>query len=143
MEIWQIWCICAFVLLILEMFTPTLFFLNLSLAALVVSVFSYFGFSFIAQAVMFTIISISLIAFLRPLLVKKINGKDKQTGISAKYINNIATVVNEVTELSGRIAIYGEEWDARSMNDEVIPVGSKVKIVKNESLIMFVEKYEE
>ena len=38
------------------------------------------------------------------------------------------------------ISIYGERWEARVENDEVIPAGSDVRIVRNESLIIFVEK---
>ncbi len=143
MEIWQVWCIAAFVLLILEMFTPALFFLNLALAALIVALFSYFGFSFVAQAFVFLVVSVSLIAFLRPFIMKKRNGKEKLTGINDKYINNVAKVVQEVTKEEGRIAIYGEEWNARSVEEEVISVGEKVKIVKNENLIMYVERHED
>ncbi len=142
MEIWQVWCVVAFVLLILEMFTPTLFFLNLAIAALAVSVIAYFNVEFVLQAAIFLFVSVGLIVFLRPLLMKKLSSNGAQTGIKEKYINNIATVVKEVTKQDGRIAIYGEEWNAKTMGDEVIPIGSRVKIIDNESLIMFVERYE-
>ena len=39
------------------------------------------------------------------------------------------------------MSIFDERWDARlAEGDEEIPVGSDVKIVKNDSLIMYVEK---
>ena len=36
------------------------------------------------------------------------------------------------------ISIYGERWEARSENGATISKGSEVKIVRNESLIMYV-----
>ena len=47
-------------------------------------------------------------------------------------------VIETVTENSGVISIYDERWEARA--DHEIPVDSKVEIVKNESLVMFVKE---
>ena len=42
---------------------------------------------------------------------------------------------------SGIITLYGERWEARlSESEEEIPENTEVKIVKNDSLIMYVEK---
>ena len=49
----------------------------------------------------------------------------------------------DVSEFSGVISIYGERWEARSENKTVIPKGSEVRIVRNESIIMYVEKLKE
>lgn len=140
MEVWQIWCVFGLLLLILEMFTPALFFLNLALAAFFTAILAYFGISYIVQTVFFALISSLLILFLRPFLVSKLRSNNSQTGIGAKYIGHEAKVIKEVTKTSGRIALYGEDWDARTLNDEVIPVDSVVNIIKNDSLILFVEK---
>lgn len=143
MDSWQIWCIAGILLLILEMFTPVIFFINLAFAAFVTAIFSYLGFSFLAQSVLFSVFSIIFILFLRPLMVKKIKTKNHLTGINGQYIDHEATVVEEVTKNNGRIALYGEEWNAKTLEDEVIPIGSKVRIKSNDSLIMYVEKIKE
>ena len=57
-----------------------------------------------------------------------------------KYIGRIAKVTETVTSNKGIVSIYDERWTARSQNGEEIPVDSEVKIVRNESLILFVEK---
>ncbi|MGN0192658.1 MAG: NfeD family protein, partial [Candidatus Gastranaerophilaceae bacterium] len=62
------------------------------------------------------------------------------TGMESKYIGNTAVVVKDVSKNSGRVAIYGEEWQARTTNDDVIPKGSNVKILSNESIVLYVEK---
>ncbi len=137
---WQIWCIVGVLLFIVELFTPVLFFMNLAVAAFVVAIIAYFGISFMSQSIIFFVLSVFFVSFVRPLLLK--NGSDlaKKTGIQAKYIGAQAKVVSDITKYSGRIAIYGEEWDARALNDELLPKDSVVKIVSNENLILYVEK---
>ena len=66
--------------------------------------------------------------------------KSKETGINSKYIGQIAKADEEITASSGVISIYGERWEARSENGSVIEKGSEVKIIRNESIIMYVEK---
>lgn len=145
MDGWQIWCIAGIILLILEMFTPAIFFINLAFAAFITAIFNYLGFSFLAQSIIFSLFSVVFIVFLRPFMVKIIKTKNNSnsTGISGKYINHEAKVVKEITKNDGRIALYGEEWNARAVDDEVIPIGSIVKIKSNDSIIMYVEKIKE
>ena len=57
-----------------------------------------------------------------------------------KYIGQVVKVISPITNTSGAITIYGERWEARCEGDDVIPEGVNVKILRNESLIMFVEK---
>ena len=61
-------------------------------------------------------------------------------GINDKYIGKTAKVESEITANSGVITIYGERWEARVEDSSIIPQGSEVKIVRNESIIMFVQK---
>ena len=64
--------------------------------------------------------------------------KTKETGINSKYIDQIAKVEEEINASAGVISIYGERWEARSENGEIIPTGSEVRIIRNESIIMYV-----
>jgi len=146
MDFWLILLIASVVFLFLEMFTPTLFFINLALAAAVSAIFAYLGFSIWVITIIFLVVSIVSIGFVRPLLLKKMNTKEHTTGIEDKYIGQVATVVNDVTKTSGRVAIYGEEWQAvlsENDADEFIPQGAKVKIISNNSIIFTVEKIKE
>ena len=87
----------------------------------------------------FVVLSLLLLWFLRPLLVKSKNQKNSNTGMKSKYIGQTAKVIEEVTSDSGVISIYDERWNARSINNEIIPIGSIVEIIKHESLIMSVK----
>ena len=71
--------------------------------------------------------------------MKKIS-KSNETGINSKYIDKIAKAEAEINASSGVISIYGERWEARSENGLVIPQGSEVKIVRNDSIIMYVQE---
>ena len=138
---WHIWCACGVILLIMELFTPVLFFLNLALAAFAVAVAAFYGASFLVQTIIFFVLSILLIATIRPLLLAKRSDDNlRQTGIQSKYIGSQAKVIKEVSKTSGRITIYGEEWEARAVYDEVYSVDTLVRIISSENLIMFVEK---
>lgn len=139
MDMWLLLLIASVVFLVLEMFTPTLFFINLAVATAVSAIFAYLGFSNLAVTFVFLIVSIATIWFVRPILLKQINEKKQTTGLDDKYIGKVAKVVKEVSKTDGRVAIYGEEWQAVT-DGENIPTGSEVKILSNDSIIFKVEK---
>ena len=137
MEIWQILAICGVGFIILEMFTPSMFFLNFALAAFITSGISVYYKNPYILAIIFVILSFISFIFLRPVIMKKFS-KTKETGINSKYIDQIAKVEEEINASAGVISIYGERWEARSENGEIIPTGSEVRIIRNESIIMYV-----
>ena len=139
MEIWLIWIIAGVIFFIIELFTPMLFFLNLAFACLLAAIGAYFDIAFVWQMFIFVGMAVLLLIFLRPILMKNISTSDTQTGIESKYIGQNAKTIMPTNNLEGRIAIYGEEWIARSENGE-IPADCDVKIIKNDGTIFYVEK---
>ncbi len=137
---WQFWLIFGILLLIFEMFTPIMFCLNLAFACFVVAIASYFGFGLMIQGILFLVISIILLVFLRPFLLKTKTSTNKHDIIDEKYVNHNAKAINNITKYSGRIAIYGEEWEARIKEDNVVAVGEEVKIISFTDGLMIVEK---
>jgi len=137
MGTWQILAGLGLLFLILEMTIPTMFFLNFAVGAFVTAICSIYIFNWTALTIIFVAVSLLSLLVLRPMLVKKTN-KSQETGMSAKYIGKTAKVIETVTENSGVISIYDERWEARA--DHEIPVNSKVEIIKNESLVMFVKE---
>lgn len=139
MIMWQLLVILGLVFLVLEMFTPMLFFLNFAIASFITAIASFIITDINILMLIFVVLSLLLLWFLRPLLVKSKNQKNSKTGMENKYIGQTAKVIEEVTSDSGVISIYDERWNARSINNEIIPIGSIVEIVKHESLIMSVK----
>ena len=139
MLVWQFLCVIGIAFVILEIFTPSMFFLNFALAAFITAGISLITLNKFALVLAFFLLSFLSFAFLRPILLRR-NSKDTETGMEGKYIGKTAKVTEEVTAERGVITIYGERWDARTENGEVIPAGTEVKILRNDSLIMYVTK---
>ena len=137
MVLWQLLAICGIAFLILEMFTPSMFFLNFALASFITAVLSLYTANTSVLVIAFFVFSFVSFLFLRPIIMKRFN-KSKETGLNSKYIDKVAKAETEITTSSGVISIYGERWEARCENDAVIPQGSDVKIIRNESIIMYV-----
>ena len=139
MLIWQLLCVVGIAFVILEIFTPSMFFLNFALAAFITAGISLITLNKFALVLAFFLLSFLSFIFLRPMLLRR-NSKETETGIEGKYIGKTAKVTEEVGANSGVITIYGERWEARTQDSETIPVGAEVKILRNDSLIMYVTK---
>lgn len=139
MVLWQFIAVCGIAFIILEIFTPSMFFLNFALSAFITAGLSVYIKNPYNLAIIFVILSFVSFIFLRPIIIRRFN-KSKETGINSKYIGQNAKAETEITTSSGVISIYGERWEARCENGTTIEKGSEVKIVRNESIIMYVEK---
>ena len=137
MSLWQFLAVCGIGFVILEIFTPSLFFLNFALASFITAGLSLWFKDLGYLTVIFFVLSFVSFIFLRPIIMKRYN-KTKETGISSKYIGQVVKAETDIDANSGIISIYGERWEARSENGTVISQGSEVKIVRNESIIMYV-----
>ncbi|MCM1265193.1 MAG: NfeD family protein [Candidatus Gastranaerophilales bacterium] len=137
---WQVMLIVGLLFLILEIFTPAMFFLNFAISAIITAILALFINNFTFLIVAFVILSIGALTIIRPLLMNIKNNKDTKTGIEEKYIGKTVKVIVPVTKYAGAITIYGERWEARTDEETEIPVDTEVKIIRNESLIMYVEK---
>ena len=141
MPLWELLCVVGVGFVILEIFTPSMFFLNFALASFITALASVYIANKFALVLIFFVLSFLSFAFLRPVIMKK-NTKETKTGIEDKYIGRVAKVVEEVSEYKGVISIYDERWEARSEDKSIIPAGAEVRIIRNESLIMYVTKLE-
>ena len=137
---WQIILCIGFIFLILEMFTPAMFFLNFAIAAFVCAILSVYVESITVLVIVFSLLSVVLIYTLRPMLMKNMKNKENETGMASKYVGKTATVIEEVTKDKGVVSIYDERWQARNVEDGVIEAGKKVEIVNFESLILFTKE---
>lgn len=140
MVLWKAFLALGFLLLILEIVTPTTFFLSLAIGSFATGTCAIFFNTYNVLVPVFVVVSVASLLLFRPFL--RNNQKDKEaSGMEEKYIGKTAKVVEKVTKYSGVITLYGERWEARlSESEEEIPENSEVKIVKNDSLIMYVEK---
>ena len=139
MVLWEFIVICGIVFVLLELFIPSMFFLNFALAAFITAAASAITAKTSILVSVFFVFSFLSFIFLRPLLLKK-KSKETETGVSDKYIGQKAKVVEDVNSENGVISIYGERWNARTENGSIISAGTEVEITKNDSLIMYVRQ---
>ena len=138
---WILFLIAAIGFFIAEIFTPTMFFLNFAASAIICAFFGFFIDSYNVLIPFFAILSILFILFLRPLL--NINPmKHKEKSFESQYVKQQATATTDISFFSGRISIYDEDWEARTLSEDApeIKKGSKVTIIRHNDLTMFVEK---
>ena len=140
MLFWEIFAIAGVVFLILEILVPAVFFLNLAIAGFLTAIFSLVISDIVTLILAFVVLSLLSIFLIRPLILKHKSTQDTQTGIEGKYIGKVARVIEPVSRYKGAITIYDERWEARYEGDDEIPAGAEIRIVRNDSLIMYVEK---
>ena len=139
---WEIFLIVAIAALILEMFAPAMFFLSIAAAALITAIISLWYMNFHWLIVICSVLSVIILLFIRPWMKKFMREMPKGVDFHSEYIGKIVKATEEITNTSGAITVYEERWDARLANPdaEPIPAGSEVRIVRNESIILYVEK---
>ena len=82
------------------------------------------------QIVLFLVVSALLLFFTRPVAVKYFNKDRVRTNVES-LIGQQAIVISEINNLQGigQVTVNGQEWSARSTNEEAtIPVGTVVVI---------------
>ena len=129
MTTWWLWILAALVCGIVEVMSVSFVFLMFAIGALAAGIASAFGANLTIQVIVFVVVSIALLALVRPFLKGRI---DKTTNYVPSntdgLIGKTAYVTEAVGERHGRIQFTGGEWSARS-SEGLIPVGTEVTVV--------------
>ena len=92
MVLWEIFVIAGLAFVILEMIVPSMFFLNLAFAGFLTAIIGVYINNWVYLTLIFVVLSILSILFLRPILLKSKKAKDADTGMEGKYIGKIVKV---------------------------------------------------
>ena len=140
LEIWMIYVIIAIIALVFEIFIPTLFCINFAFAGIVTAVVSIFWGSFYSLLWLFVILSCVSAIFIKPILQRMLK-KETNADFNAQYIGKVVKVIEPVSLDKGAVTVYDERWEARlAVAGEEIPADCDVKIVSNDSLVLYVER---
>ena len=140
LEFWMIFIIISIIAIVVEIFVPTMFCINFAIAGVITAIVSVFWGTLPNLFILFAVLSLLSIIFIKPILQNLLK-KENNADFASQYIGKVVKVIEPVTTTSGAVMIYEERWEARVENEaEPIPVDSDVKIIKNDSLILFVEK---
>jgi membrane protein implicated in regulation of membrane protease activity len=128
---WVLWLGVFLLLAIIEIMTLDLFFIMLSAGALAALFAGLLGGPFWAQVVVFCVVSLLMVVFVRPVALRHLNRSpaDVRTNVE-RLIGETARTLEAVTDHSGTVKIGGDTWTARSSDGTPIPAGQPVRVTR-------------
>ena len=133
MDPWVIWVIAAVVLAIGEMVSLSFFLAPFAGGAAVAAVLSALGAGSTIEWAAFLVVSVVLLAALRPIAREHQRTKGKVKMNTAALVGQTAMVVERIANAEGVgcVKLDGEIWTARAFDeDEVIEPGTKVHVLE-------------
>jgi membrane protein implicated in regulation of membrane protease activity len=136
----EIWAIIGVVMMIIEIFAVSFFFLFVGIGALMTALLSWMGItdSLIAQLIVFSVISAASMFIFRKKLQQSLDDKGSDYN---EFKGEKAKVISPISPNSdGKVFFRGADWIAYSDSSEEIPVNSPVSIKKADGIRLLVEK---
>ncbi len=127
----MVWIVLLVVLVLVELLTMGLTTIWFAGGSLVGCILAALGAPLWAQIIAALVVSIVLLLTTRPIAVKYFN-KDRVRTNAESLIGHIAIVMSDIDNLQGvgLVNVGGQEWSARSSDDDVrIRAGSVVEIL--------------
>lgn len=140
-NLWQLWIVIAVACLILELSSGTFYILCFAVGAVVAALAYPLG-GFVFQVIVFAVVSAVSIFLVRPFAMRYLHENKPMPVSNADAIIGRVGRVSEtiIAGRFGRVAIDGDDWKAQaSAVQEDIPVGTLVKVLSRESIIIDVE----
>ena len=140
--LFYVWAMLLIVTVIVEIATTDLTSLWFSIGAFVTLLLNLFiGDRFVwVQILVFALISILAIIFIRPIIKKKMFRNSKSTEVE-QIIGKYAVVTSEISKnQKGTVKIHGVEWTACSKSEEEISAGEMVLVEEISGNKLFVSK---
>ena len=132
MEPWALWVIAAVILAIGEMATLSFFLAPFAAGAIVAALLSVAGAGATIEWAAFLVVSVVLLAALRPIAREHQRTKGKIKMNTAALVGQTAMVVERIAndEGVGCVKLDGEIWTARAYDDEIIEPGTRVHVLE-------------
>lgn len=138
------WLIILAVLIFIEILTLGLTTIWFAGGALVAFIVSLFYDNLLVELIIFLVVSLVLLYFTRPLVLKYFNPKRTKTnyeGVVGK--TGLVTIAIDNMNAVGQVIVDGQEWSARTLEGNSIEEGAKVKIQGISGVKLIVTKYKE
>ena len=140
-HLWQMWAVIAVLCLILELTAGDFFIICFSIGAVFAAICAALSGVFYWQLAVFAAFTLVSLFLVRPFALRYLHRNDKERVSNADALIGRKGKVTEAIEKGGfgRVAIDGDVWKAVAVTDEKIPVGTSVRVVGRESIIITVE----
>ena len=143
---YYLWFLIALILFIFEILTPGFVVMWFGIGAFAVAILDLIGIhDIIIQGIVFAIVSLILVIYTRKIFVNFMNSKNQNINLKSQVESlvgktGLVTLDINNSESKGRVFIEGQDWSARSENNELINQGEKVVILRLESAKLIVKK---
>jgi membrane protein implicated in regulation of membrane protease activity len=138
---WVLWMIAAAALAIGEVATVSFFLGPIALAAVLAAIVAAVGGGLELQWAAFIVGSIGSLAIVRPIARRHLHQPAAIRTGTAALVGSNAVVLERVDDRGGRVKIGGEEWSARTYDeDAVIEPGARVEVLKIEGATALVSE---
>jgi membrane protein implicated in regulation of membrane protease activity len=124
-----LWLIILAILIFIEILTLGLTTIWFAGGALIAFIVSLFFDNLLLEIILFLVVSMVLLYFTRPLVLKYFNPRRIKTnyeGVIGKVV--IVTITIDNMNAVGQVVVDGQEWSAKALDDVVIEKGTKVKV---------------
>lgn len=127
---WLIWLILCGIFLVIEIFTTSFLMFWPGIGAFFAFVTSLITDNQVIQIGVFTVTTILMIIFMKPLVKKIFKDNDSTVMNSNSLIGKTGIVIKDINTLEGKgqVKVNGELWSAFTSKDEIIKEGQKVMI---------------
>lgn len=140
-HLWLVWTVIMLVCLILEVSSGDFFITCFAIGALVAVIPALMGLPIWAQILVWAVCSVLSIKLVRPCLLRMLRkGGEHRLSNADALIGQVGKVSEAIpAQGSGRVQLDGDDWKSVSTG-EALPVGTKVRVVSRESIILTVER---
>ena len=140
-HLWQMWAVIAVLCLILELTAGDFFILCFSIGAAFAATSAAFGVGIYWQLFVFAVFTLLSLFLVRPVALRYLHRNEEYRVSNADALIGRKGRVVEAIEADGfgRVQIDGDVWKAVTKGDEAVPVGTNVRVVDRESIIITVE----
>jgi membrane protein implicated in regulation of membrane protease activity len=138
---WVLWTIAAAALAAGEVATMGFFLGPVAIAAALAAIAAAVGLSLELQWAVFLLGSVASLAIVRPIAIRHLRTPPSTRTGTAALVGAKAMVLERVDQDGGRVKIGGEEWSARSYDDDdVFEEGARVEVLKIEGATALVSE---
>ena len=134
-NMWQVWAVVAILGLILELSSGDFFIICFSIGACASAVVSPFAGIYVQLGV-FAVVTAFSIFQVRPFALRYLHRADEERVSNADALLGQTGFVSETIKADG---FGGDDWKAVTREPHDIPVGTHVRVVGRESIIITVE----
>lgn len=141
-NLWSVWLFVTFLCLILELTNGDFFIMCFAIGGLVATLASLCIDSLVWQILLFALFTLVSIFFVRPVALRYFyRNKENRRSNTDALIGRVGRVTEAIeADGYGRVKIDGDSWKAQSVDHQMIPADTNVRVLRLDSVIITVER---